>query len=298
MKFEHTEVFNFEGAIRGLRNPKNSWHLSDSDFAIANIDDYDGDYEVANKWIETLHPELNWSEEYSDEGYKLSEEYSDKLIRNGVLRMNGSDGSAEFAMIGPNDMKLAQMLIKGGPEHRKFLRQIFVSVDITAPLYIWKELDTYKISTVANSTSTMHKLTSKPITLDCFETDDWNPELVYYDFISPDGATQAENTIEMLSDFMIEQLEFLRQKYLETKDKRYWKELVRWLPESWLQKRTWTANYETIRSICHQRAHHKLNEWAGVDDPSKTNFIAWAKELPYANYFIFDQEDPFHLFEK
>lgn len=195
-------------------------------------------------------------------------------------------------------MKLAQTLIKAGPEHRKFLRQIFVSVDITAPLYWWKEMDTYKVATVANSTSTMHKLTSKPITLESFEVDDWSPELVYYDFISPDGTVQAENTIEMLSDFMIEQLEFLRQKYLETKDKRYWKELVRWLPESWLQKRTWTANYETIRSICHQRTHHKLNEWAGVDDSSKTNFIAWAKELPYANYFIFDQEDPFHLFEK
>ena len=195
-------------------------------------------------------------------------------------------------------MKLAQTLIKAGPEHRKFLRQICVSVDITAPLYWWKEMDTYKIATVANSTSTMHKLTSKPITLESFEVDDWNPELVYYDFISPDGTAQAENTIEMLSDFMIEQLEFLRQKYLETKDKRYWKELVRWLPESWLQKRTWTANYEIIRSICHQRAHHKLNEWAGADDSSKTNFIAWAKELPYANYFIFDQEDPFHLFEK
>ena len=161
-----------------------------------------------------------------------------------------------------------------------------------------KELDTYKVATVANSTSTMHKLTSKPITLDCFETDDWNPELVYYDFISPDGIVRAENTIEMLSDFMIEQLEFLRQKYLETKDKRYWKELVRWLPNGWLQTRTWTANYETIRSICSpgQRRFHKLNEWSGQDDPSKMNFIKWARELPYAQYFIFDDENiPFQI---
>ena len=297
MKFEHTEVFNFEGAIRGLRNPKNSWHLSDSDFAIANVNDYDGDYEVANKWIETLHPELNWPEEYSNEGYELSELFSDALIRNGVLKLNESDGSGEFAMIGPKDMKLAQTLIKAGPEHRKFLRQIFVSVDITAPLYWWKEMDTYKVATVANSTSTMHKLTSKPITLDCFETDDMNSDLIYYSIPEFVGGP-AENDIGMLSDFMIEQLEFLRQKYLETKDKRYWKELVRWLPEGWLQKRTWTANYETIRSICHQRAHHKLNEWAGIDDSSKTNFISWAKKLPYADYFIFDKEDPFHLFEK
>ena len=297
MKFEHTEVFNFEGAIRGLRNPKNSWHLSDSDFAIANVNDYDGDYEVANKWIETLHPELNWPEEYSNEGYELSELFSDALIRNGVLKLNESDGSGEFAMIGPKDMKLAQTLIKAGPEHRKFLRQIFVSVDITAPLYVWKELDTYKISTVANSTSTMHKLTSKPIELESFEVDDFDPDLVYYSVPEYAGGP-AENTTGMLADLIIEQLEFLRQKYLETKDKRYWKELVRWLPEGWLQKRTWTANYETIRSICHQRAHHKLNEWAGIDDSSKTNFISWAKKLPYADYFIFDKEDPFHLFEK
>ena len=297
MKFEHTEVFNFEGAIRGLRNPKNSWHLSDSDFAIANVNDYDGDYEVANKWIETFHPELNWPEEYSNEGYELSELFSDTLIRNGVLKLNESDGSGEFAMIGPKDMKLAQTLIKAGPEHRKFLRQILVSVDITAPLYVWKELDTYKISTVANSTSTMHKLTSKPIELESFEVDDFDPDLVYYSVPEYAGGP-AENTTGMLADLIIEQLEFLRQKYLETKDKRYWKELVRWLPEGWLQKRTWTANYETIRSICHQRAHHKLNEWAGIDDSSKTNFISWAKKLPYADYFIFDKEDPFHLFEK
>lgn len=297
MKFEHTEVFNFEGAIRGLRNPKNSWHLSDSDFAIANVNDYDGDYEVANKWIETLHPELNWPEEYSNEGYELSELFSDALIRNGVLKLNESDGSGEFAMIGPKDMKLAQTLIKAGPEHRKFLRQIFVSVDITAPLYVWKELDTYKVSTVANSTSTMHKLTSKPIELKSFEVDDFDPDLIYYNIPEYAGGP-AENTTGMLADLIIEQLEFLRQKYLETKDKRYWKELVRWLPEGWLQKRTWTANYETIRSICHQRAHHKLNEWAGIDDSSKTNFISWAKKLPYADYFIFDKEDPFHLFEK
>lgn len=138
-------------------------------------------------------------------------------------------------------------------------------------------MDTYKIGTTANSTSTMHKLTSKPITLDCFETDDFNTELEYY----------QGNTTGMLSELMIEQLEFLRQKYLEAKDKKYWKELVRWLPESWLQTRTWTANYEVIRTIVHQRENHKLNEWSGQDDPSKDNFIKWAKSLPYAEELIF-----------
>ena len=214
MKFEKTWVGNFEGAFRGMRNPKNSWHLSDSDFAIANIRDYEGGTEVANKWVKALNPTLNWPEKFSNEGWDLSNKYLDKLTQNGVLRLNDYDDSGEFAMIGPNDMKLAQMLIKAGPEHRKFLRQIFVSVDITAPLYFWKELDTYMVSTVKNSTSTMHKLTSKPITLESFEIDDFNPDLVYYTL--PDYASNSkdimENDVGMLADLIIEQLEFLRQK--------------------------------------------------------------------------------------
>ena len=159
-----------------------------------------------------------------------------------------------------------------------------------------KETDTYKIGTVANSTSTMHKLTSKPITLDCFETDDFNPELIYYSISTPEGI--IDNDINSFSDLIIEQLEFLRQKYIETKDKKYWKELVRWLPESWLQTRTWSANYEVIRSICHQRRDHKLNEWVGKDDPSKNNFIKWARSLPYAQYLIFDDENVSFQIEK
>jgi hypothetical protein len=132
----------------------------------------------------------------------------------------------------------------------------------------------------------MHKLTSKPITLDCFETDDMNPNLVYYTI--PEYGGLAGNDIGMLADFMIEQLEFLRQKYLETKDKRYWKELVRWLPESWLQTRTWTANYEILHTITNQRKNHKLNEWSGLDDSSKDNFMNWMRQLPYAQYLIFN----------
>ena len=291
MKFEHTEVWGFEHAFRGMRNPKNSWDKSDSIFSISNLDYYEGDMNVANKWVAATHSELNWPKEFTNKGYELSEKYNEQLLKNGTLKVNIADNVGSFAMIGPNDMKLAQTLIKAGSEHCKFLRQIFVSVDITAPLYWWKEMDQYKIGTVTDSTSTMHKLTSKPITLDCFETNDWNPELIYYDFISPNGTTQAENTIEMLADFMIEQLEFLRQKYLETKDKRYWKELVRWLPTSWLQKRTWTANYEVIRTICRQRQNHKLNEWSGKEDFSKDNFIKWAKSLPYADELIFYDEE-------
>ena len=148
-------------------------------------------------------------------------------------------------------------------------------------------MDTYKIGTTANSTSTMHKLTSKPITLDCFEIDDFDPDLIYYSELAGLGYQEISNTTGMLSDLLIEQLEFLRQKYLETKDKKYWKELVRWLPCGWLQTRTWSANYEVIRSICMQRRSHKLNEWSGLDDPAKNNFIAWAHTLPYAEEFIF-----------
>lgn len=291
MKFKKTWVGNFEGAFRGLRNPKNSWDKSDSFFGVVNLDYVSEDMEIADEWVKAFHPDLNWPEEFTDEGCNLAEEYADKLIKNGVLRLNDNDNVADLAFIGPQDMKLAQTLIKAGPEHRKFLRQIFVSVDITAPLYWWKEMDQYKIGTVTDSTSTMHKLTSKPITLESFEIDDFNPEIVYYEIPG------AQNDIGMFADFMIEQLEFLRQKYLETKDKRYWKELVRWLPESWLQTRTWSANYEVVRSICQQRRNHKLNEWAGKDDPSKNNFIKWAREeLPYAQYLIFDDENiPFQI---
>lgn len=153
------------------------------------------------------------------------------------------------------------------------------------------------MATVANSTSTIHKLASKEITLDCFEIDDFNPKLNYE--VEVWGGSKANNEVGMLADVILEQLECLRLKYLETNDKRYWKELVRWLPEGWLQRRTWTANYETLRAICSvsQRRNHKLNEWSGKDDPTKPNFIQWARTLPYAQYFIFDDEDKeFHIF--
>lgn len=185
--------------------------------------------------------------------------------------------------IGENDMKLAQALIKAGSEHRKFMRQIFVSVDITAPLYWWKEFDTYKVGTVANSTSTMHKITSQPITLDCFEIDDLN-----------DGAMPTGNyeCLQFIYNQIINSCENLRQKYIKTKDKRYWKELIRWLPESWLQKRTVTMTYENLLAMCSkgQRRFHKLNEWSGQDNPNVSNFISWARILPYAQELIFIDE--------
>lgn len=195
-------------------------------------------------------------------------------------------------IIGENDMKLAKKLIRAGSEHRKFMRQIFVSVDITAPLYWWKEFDTYKVGTVANSTSTMHKLATTPITLDCFEMDDYEEYCVFHEgFLGEDGLS-ADDCESLIMCQWVPFLEGLRQKYLETKNKRFWKELIRWLPESWLQTRTVTMSYENLLAMCGkgQRRFHKLNEWSGQDDNAKPNFISWVRTLPYAQELIFVDE--------
>ena len=251
MNFEHTQVFNFEGALRGMRNPLNSWAKSDSHFGICNELDYT----------------LEEYQEYAEENPNMDYEATAAGIE--------SEHCFEYRFIGPADMDLAKRLIAGGSEHRKFLRQILVSVDITAPIYLWKELSTYKVGTTANSTSTMHKLASTPITMECFETDDFE-NIVYS--IEDNGDSFVEVTTGDLSETFVEELERLRQKYLETKDKRYWKELVRWLPMGWLQTRTWTANYEVLRSMYHQRKNHKLTEWKA--------FCEWCESLPYAQEFI------------
>ncbi len=221
MKFENTSVHNFKGSIMGMRNPLQSWAKSDSMFGL-------------KRWNEYL------------------------LMPETTIALDKIEGvCADVVYLGEKDLDLAQRLIKGGPEHRKFLRQIQVCVDITAPIYIWKELDTYKIGTVANSTSTMHKLASTPITFDCFELD------------GHDGFDAV----------VINGLEDLRQQYLRKKDKAIWRHLVQLLPESWLQTRTITFNYEILRNICSQREGHKLSEW--------NDFISWAKTLPYADELIF-----------
>lgn len=277
MRFENTQVMNFKNALRGMRNPKNSWAKSDSIFGLVNCEYDDADYEVAATWMEKCYQEL---EPCTDEYDEKIGKFCSWFMENGILQMESD--MAEVAFIGPNDMNLAQRLIKAGPEHRKFMRQIFVSVDITAPVYWWKELDTYKVATVANSTSSMHTLVSSPITFDNihWELDDYCPD------VFEDGGAQIQAFIDML--------EGLRLKYIETKDERYWKELIRWLPSSWLQKRTWTCNYETLLAICSksQRRNHKLNEWSGKHTPVEQSFIQWARTLPYAQEFIFiDEED-------
>lgn len=285
MKFQNVKVYNFEGALRGMRNPKNSWHLSDSFFGLVDMETSEADYMVAEKWVQKDYP--NYPMEENPEAERLYEMADDWLLANGVLERDEYNSIANCAFIGPNDMYLAQTLIKSGPEHRKFLRQIMVCVDITAPLYWWKEFDTYKVGTVANSTSTMHKLTSKPITLDCFEIDD----LAEMDMIIP--IVGSEITLEQAKNAIIDICEGLRQKYLETKDKKYWKELVRWLPNGWQQTRTVTMTYENLLAMCSksQRRFHKLTEWSGDGEDFVTeSFIKFARKLPYAQEFIFIDE--------
>lgn len=277
MKFDNVRVFNFEGALRGMRNPKNSWHLSDSAFGIAEWDNaYTYAKETAYAWAYHVEPDDEVTREL------IAHDYLEWLEKNHRLHID--EDYVEFACIGPKDMRLAKALISGGSEHRKFLRQIMVTVDITAPLYWWKEFDTYKVGTTANSTSTMHKLTSKPITMDCFEIDDYDDSLpIGYVLGQKDTAN-----VGVFAEDHVDFLEELRLKYLETNDKAYWKELIRWLPESWLQTRTVTMNYENILSMVHQREHHKLTEWSGDGDTFvHESFIKFAKTLPYANEFIF-----------
>ena len=185
----------------------------------------------------------------------------------------GYNGKIENTEIGKNDLDLMQRLIKAGSEHRKFLRQIFVSIDVTAPMFFWLEFDTYKVGTVSNSTSKMHKLASTPITIDCFEMDDFER---YLETPLEDG--ENEEQWKFWNRELIPRLEALRQKYNETKDKRYWKELIRLLPESWLQTRTVTMSYENLLNMYHHRKNHKLSEWH--------KFCEWVESLPYAKELI------------
>ncbi len=206
IKLERTSVMNLENAIRGARNPMNSWGRMDSFY------DENGNY-----------------------------------------------------VLGPNDLDLAKRLRKAGSDHRKYIRQIIVSVDITAPLYWWKEYDTYKVSTVANSTSTMHKIHSKP-----FEMEDF----------SHDHMT--EETLEFMGS-VVERLEQIRLNYLDTKDKKHWYDLIQLLPSSYNQMRTCALNYETLINIYYARRGHKLEEWH--------TFCDWIKTLPYGEELIVAKQE-------
>lgn len=213
IKFEHPEVWGWEHAIRGMRNPMNSW-------------------------------------ERSDTTYGLGEDYLADMV------------------IGQNDYDLMARLIKGGQPHRKFLRQIFVSVDITAPLYWWKEFDTYKVGTTANSCSTMHKIQAKEFTLE-----DFSHEHLFDGVIQRErrDMEEYENPTSCL-EYVIGVLNFYREKYNETKDKHYWWQMIQLLPSSYNQKRTVTMTYENLLNMLEYRRGHKLDEWR--------QFCEWIFTLP------------------
>lgn len=233
LKIENTEVIGWEHAIRGMRNPKNSWEKSDSNW----------------RYVAPAQRENHILASYSDD--------------------------SEF-WIGPNDADLMNRLRNAGTDHRKFMRMITVYLDITAPLYWWKEFDTYKVGTVANSCSTMHKIAAKEFTLEDFshehllnmDNNDAGDALFLNDAnnIRVDGDDLLGLTINVLN--------YYRGRYIKTKDKRYWWQLIQLLPSSYNQRRTVMLNYEVLANIYKSRRNHKLDEWH--------TFCDWIESLPYS----------------
>lgn len=218
IRIENVEVIGWEAAIRGMRNPMNSWDKSDSGFV--DFEDWDCVHGIP-------------------------------------------DGNGDAFVVGENDLGLMKRLRNAGTDHRKFMRMITVYVDITAPLYWWKEFDTYKVGTVANSCSTMHKIHAKEFTLE-----DFSCEHLTDDF----SLSNAESPINVM-DHMIFCLNKCRELYLETKDKKYWWQVIQLLPSSYNQKRTVMLNYEVLANIYKSRRDHKLDEWR--------EFCKWIETLPY-----------------
>ena len=211
LNIENTEVYGWEAAIRGMRNPKNSWDKSDSGYA-----KYDDEYEY------------------------------------------------DWFNVGKNDLKLMRTLVKAGTDHGKFLRMINVTMDVTAPLYWWKEYDTYKVGTVANSCSTMHKIHAKEFTLD-----DFSHEHLIFDRPVPTKIFSAKESLEI----QISILNIYREMFIEYGDKEYWWQMIQLLPSSYNQKRTVQLNYAVLKTIYFARKDHKLDEWH--------TFCDWILSLPH-----------------
>lgn len=209
IKIKNGQVYGWEAAIRGMRNPMNSWGKSDSKFNVSSS------------------PTGIW--------------------------------------LGANDKKLMESLVKSGSDHSKFMRTITVTCDIVAPLYWWKEFDTYKVGTVRNSCSTMHKITENEFTFKDFS----HEHLLGYDDIKW-GDTVPTVTLECV----VRALNFYRKKYIKTNDKKYWWQMIQLLPSSYNQKSTVQMNYEVLRAMYHARKNHKLDEWR--------DFCKWVEDLPYS----------------
>ena len=253
LKIENAEVFGWEHAIRGMRNPKNSWEKSDS-----RIVDCDGECS-------------------SCDAYEL------------VLDDYCTLPLGENIVIGPNDRKLMTQLAKAGTDHRKFMRMITVYLDITAPLYWWKEFDTYKVGTVANSCSTMHKIAAKEFTLEDFSYEhlyhgDYNRDLITSAIVDEDERSIHAvwaTPLDILK-FTIEMLNSYRAHYLTTLDKDDWWQMIQLLPSSYNQKRTVMLNYEVLANIYKSRRNHKLDEWHTLCD--------WIEVLPYSELITGKEE--------
>lgn len=234
IQIENDEVYGWEAAIRGMRNPMNSWDKSDSDFC--------------DSW------------------------YDEECPKNCAYNRTCNENTAHL-IVGENDLALMKNLVKAGTDHRKFLRMINVTVDITAPLYWWKEFDTYKICTVRNSCSTMHKITAKKFTIDDFSHEHLSTFKEEDEF-----DNRREYDCRVWLNTTKNQLNWLREKYLETKDKKYWWQIIQLLPSSYNQRATVQLNYEVLLNMYHSRKTHKLDEWR--------TFCEWIEGLPYMEEFI------------
>ena len=242
IKIERAEVSGWEAAIRGMRNPMNSWDKSDSGFGCGNDNEY-------------------FCENCSNSFHCTSR--------------------TKTYNIGSNDLKLMRTLCKAGSDHRKFMRMINVSVDIIAPLFWWKEFDTYKVGTVANSCSTMHKIHAKEFTLDDFS----HEHLITGEKPLVEGGVDAPeppNAIWLMHR-TIQTLNQYRDLYLQTKDKKYWWQMIQLLPSSYNQKRTVMLNYEVLVNIYKSRKIHKLDEWV--------EFCKWIENLPYSELITGEKHD-------
>ena len=235
LKIENYEVVGWEHAIRGARNPMNSWEKSDSNMC---------GYTLQNAEIAPGVTSLEW---------RQCKPYID---------------------IGENDHDLLMRLCNAGTDHSKFMRMITVYFDITAPLYWWKEFDTYKVGTVANSCSTMHKIHAKEFTWQDFSTEH---------LISCHECALGDIAPTLIMDFTIKALNFYRKKYLETKDKKYWWQMIQLLPSSYNQRRTVMLNYGVLANIYKSRNNHKLDEWH--------SFCHWIEELPYSEFIVGEKNE-------
>lgn len=236
IKLENTEVLGWEAAIRGMRNPMNSWEKSDSHYCVGRGEKCRGC---------RFEPD----------------EYDPCYFANPITYV-----------IGPNDHKLMMNLARAGSVDAKYRRMIVVTVDITAPLYWWKEFDTYKVGTVANSCSTMHKIHAKEFTLEDFSCE----HLIKLPIVSYGNSMHAlENTIKVLN--------FHRDMFLRTKDKTYWWQMIQLLPSSYNQRRTVMLNYEVLAGIYPKRKDHKLDEWH--------DFCDWIKSLPYSEIITLEESN-------